>query len=85
VEKEKSSMPVVTSLFRSVMTLPPNQSCGLDAPYAAQNFRAASFNDAVCWSRPQLLLYSDGGGLPFRALMPFGSAEYEQWLEGAKQ
>jgi hypothetical protein len=67
------------------MTLPPNQSCGIYAPYAAQNFRAVSFNDAVCWSRPQLLRYSDGGGLPFRALMPFGLAEYEQWLEGAKQ
>ena len=78
-------MSAVTSLFRSVMTLPPNQSGGIDAPYAAQNFCAASFNDAVCSSRPQLLRYSDGGGLPFRALMPFWSAEYEQWLEGATQ
>lgn len=78
-------MSAVTSLFRCVTTLPPKQSCGIDAPYSAQNFCAASFNDAVCSSRPQLPRYSDGGGLPFRSLMPFGPAEYEQWLEGATQ
>ncbi len=78
-------MSAITSLFRYVTTLPPKQSCGMDAPYSAQNFCAANFNGAVCSSRPQLPRYSDGGGLPLRALVPFGPAEYEQCLEGATQ
>jgi hypothetical protein len=78
-------MPVVTPLFRSVITLAPNQSCGIDTYYATQNFSAASFNDAVCSSRPQLLRYAEEGGLPFRALVPFGPAEHEQPLKGVTQ
>jgi hypothetical protein len=78
-------MSAVTSVFRSVMKMPQSQSCDIDAHHATQHFCAASFNDAVCSSRPQLPRYSDGGGLPFRSLMPFGPAEYEQWLEGATQ
>jgi hypothetical protein len=78
-------MPGVTPLLRSVTTLPPNQSCGIDAYYATLNFCAASFNDAVYAHQRRILRFAEVSGFSLRALVSCGTAEHGRRLEGVGQ
>jgi hypothetical protein len=78
-------MPAITSLFRCVTTLPPNQSRGIDVYYATQHLCTASFNYALYSRQQQSLRYGKKGGLPFHALVPFGQAERQRRQLGATQ